>query len=1222
VFGKLRRFGTWIGLVNEPEPADITTLRKDFDQLAETIKAHPLPDKKFLGRKKYTDGINAYVIKLNDILARALQLTKKYPHGTHYYQLKLIYLKTHEAIGFTYAKYLQNYSESLQSLKRAELFGLYLQAVYLLTIPEIYNPTRAIRLLQEIIAPNSKDVSLCQHGESAQCNTCEDARALLGLCYAWGFAGDEKIEEGRGLILAGINKNISNAYIYQALRIRNNIGHGRPLTEPADQKSEKNSFDHLKHIEGLLARKRKTNSYVFYLLGICYRDGLGVAADSQIADVYFSKAKSHQPNNIPPFCDDPAASDKTKIPPTVGLSCFDSEEKSAFPAETVAPLPQTKTKVAKTASKASPIKTDELVQEIKQPSADDISAAIAIARLPQETAKTVTPERPGAKRKNAARLSTKNNSAFTFTKSSFNFAISAGATIIVVTGAITKTAVIDIPRAGLNLLVRGCSKLIASCCKTKSIIGQAKLPTKKTASRVILSPAKKTIEEPGIDSTPTAVATFDETAISATLENSIPGKKVKKAKSTATSASTSAESPSEAKAHATSSNVVSAVSHQGKGVSVPAAAKSSSAKLSSKLGRPAAGSSKRKAETKHSLPLQASASLQSDASKPLVAAPDLALQTPATVLLAPKKEPVTAQNQPKKSTAIFAQAKNPATPFGTKAWSHIAGGSQPTHLAATAVSPATDLSATNSAASSPVATALATSDSAVDLNLAARSLASVSKPIQQQSPQPEQKTSKALDIGGTADEIKEIQKAARELKAATEEKQKKYTNYTPKKYTFKQLKDEYKIDLSTSFDKFLKNVLPVYDKLASDNHQVRIRGSSVVMLLLGLDVRCTDILKGVTDIDLKTSASFEQVKTMFGPKDKDAKDNDGVTFTEGTIRLCTLKPTNPLLPHIDITQFHRYETSGKNAGRLVDSKDEDAIDTYDITLNTLYFSRNSSGEWELFDPTGLGLQDLLARKIRLVGNPNVNLQRDPVCLVRAICAKNKYPEFAMEEDTQQAIQQGYAHFGKYDDSNKYLHLFKLLLKILKLPLAQRKICLDEIQAVTSGNSKSKNLLTLIYQLLEAGFGKNISALKNLSRDPSECDNSRHPLLTHAIKKNDLISAFLYRYAGASPADRDSGPRRTEVHEYAGSRRWPYFKLFQDLISAITPAMDETAALAYLLKLLEEEKRLLAEPTSETAYRFPTSGIYVRYGYSLQNVDAGAGAAGAGASQTLPRQLFG
>lgn len=178
-------------------------------------------------------------------------------------------------------------------------------------------------------------------------------------------------------------------------------------------------------------------------------------------------------------------------------------------------------------------------------------------------------------------------------------------------------------------------------------------------------------------------------------------------------------------------------------------------------------------------------------------------------------------------------------------------------------------------------------------------------------------------------------------------------------------------------------------------------------LLVGGCVR--DMLLGIVpkDFDVATNATPEQVRATFrrarlvGRRFRIAH----VRFGRETIEVSTFRRQ---VEDEDVVHDHsRRELRDRDSARSVDGMilrdnvygtlDEDAF-RRDFTINALYYDPI---ERTLIDYVS-GLADLRARRLTLIGDPNVRFREDPVRILRAIRFATKLG-FDIEATTDAAI---------------------------------------------------------------------------------------------------------------------------------------------------------------------------------------------------------------------------
>ena len=107
--------------------------------------------------------------------------------------------------------------------------------------------------------------------------------------------------------------------------------------------------------------------------------------------------------------------------------------------------------------------------------------------------------------------------------------------------------------------------------------------------------------------------------------------------------------------------------------------------------------------------------------------------------------------------------------------------------------------------------------------------------------------------------------------------------------------------------------------------------------------------------------------------------------------------------------------------------DEDAM-RRDFTINALYYTTDG---FRVLDFCS-GLDDLKAKKIRIIGNPTERYKEDPVRMLRAIRFASKL-DFTIEENTQKPIDE----LSYLLDSISSARLFDETLKLMTGGYAER-----------------------------------------------------------------------------------------------------------------------------------------------------------------------------------------
>ncbi|MEQ8953601.1 MAG: polynucleotide adenylyltransferase PcnB [Gammaproteobacteria bacterium] len=195
------------------------------------------------------------------------------------------------------------------------------------------------------------------------------------------------------------------------------------------------------------------------------------------------------------------------------------------------------------------------------------------------------------------------------------------------------------------------------------------------------------------------------------------------------------------------------------------------------------------------------------------------------------------------------------------------------------------------------------------------------------------------------------------------------------------------------------SALKVLYRLGDAGFQAFLVGGGVRDLLLGNHPK---------DFDIATDATPEEIRSLFrnsriiGRRFKIVH----IRFGREIIEVTTFRaPHDPNLePAEDLSkqEFQRLSSAQSKSGMLLRDNvygniEEDAI-RRDFTINSLYYTVNG---FELWDFCG-GLEDLSARKIRVIGDPEERFKEDPVRMLRAIRFAAKL-DFKIARETSKPI---------------------------------------------------------------------------------------------------------------------------------------------------------------------------------------------------------------------------
>lgn len=176
--------------------------------------------------------------------------------------------------------------------------------------------------------------------------------------------------------------------------------------------------------------------------------------------------------------------------------------------------------------------------------------------------------------------------------------------------------------------------------------------------------------------------------------------------------------------------------------------------------------------------------------------------------------------------------------------------------------------------------------------------------------------------------------------------------------------------------------------------------------LVGNQVRdkILDIETDASDVDVTTNALPKQVMSMLRdnniiPSTVDEK--FGVVafkYNDISYEVTTFRQD---VYTSDFSQVKRYP----NAIKFVQVAAEDAP-RRDLTINAIYFNPKTGKYLDYFD----GLKDIKNKIIKVVGDPNIRFQEDPIRLLRAVRFKNLLG-FKYDPKTHKALKE-YSHLIK------------------------------------------------------------------------------------------------------------------------------------------------------------------------------------------------------------------
>lgn len=173
-----------------------------------------------------------------------------------------------------------------------------------------------------------------------------------------------------------------------------------------------------------------------------------------------------------------------------------------------------------------------------------------------------------------------------------------------------------------------------------------------------------------------------------------------------------------------------------------------------------------------------------------------------------------------------------------------------------------------------------------------------------------------------------------------------------------------------------------------------IEASGFKAYLVGGCVRDLLIGRSPKDWDVTTDATPEEIQSVFGTEDSFYEN------TFGTVGVVNRETTDESLKVVEVTPF-RTETGYSDFRRpdevKFSKKLEDDLHRRDFTVNSIALSKG-----QLVDPFK-GQEDISARIIRAVGEPNRRFSEDALRMLRAIRLSAEL-DFSIETETASSIQ--------------------------------------------------------------------------------------------------------------------------------------------------------------------------------------------------------------------------
>ncbi len=181
------------------------------------------------------------------------------------------------------------------------------------------------------------------------------------------------------------------------------------------------------------------------------------------------------------------------------------------------------------------------------------------------------------------------------------------------------------------------------------------------------------------------------------------------------------------------------------------------------------------------------------------------------------------------------------------------------------------------------------------------------------------------------------------------------------------------------------NALKVLNRLQGAGFEAYLVGGGVRDLLLGLEPK---------DFDVATSARPEQVRELFrnsriiGRRFRLVH----VRFGREIIEVSTFRAM-----HEETSEISHSEDGRILRDNVFGELDADAF-RRDFTVNALYYT---PADFSILDFTG-GMEDIAARRLRIIGDADARYREDPVRMLRALRLASKL-EFELDPDTEAPI---------------------------------------------------------------------------------------------------------------------------------------------------------------------------------------------------------------------------
>ncbi|MEE3278227.1 MAG: polynucleotide adenylyltransferase PcnB [Pseudomonadota bacterium] len=250
-------------------------------------------------------------------------------------------------------------------------------------------------------------------------------------------------------------------------------------------------------------------------------------------------------------------------------------------------------------------------------------------------------------------------------------------------------------------------------------------------------------------------------------------------------------------------------------------------------------------------------------------------------------------------------------------------------------------------------------------------------------------------------------------------------------------------------DRVSRSAIRVVESLRKAHYETYLVGGCVRDLLLGLVPK---------DFDVATSATPEEVRKVF-PRARLIGRRFRIVHVRMGREIIEVSTFRKQIDHDTASNHGEHEARNGLIVRdnVYGNIDEDAF-RRDFTVNALYYDPANNTVLDFVK----GMQDLGSRTLRLIGNPKVRYQEDPVRMLRAIRLAAKL-DFSIEKNTERAI----SPTGESLSAVPPPRLFDEFNKLLMTGAAERAFELLQkfnlLEILFPLSSKSTELVTMALQ---------------------------------------------------------------------------------------------------------------------------------------------------------------